>query len=263
MTDIAGRTVWITGASSGIGEALAITASCRGARLVLSARRAGELERVRTRCAVPEQVAILPLDLEHCDAEDAAARAAAVFGPIDVLVNNAGLSQRSLVLDTGLDVYRRLMEIDYFAPVALTRAVLPAMVARGHGHLVVVSSIAGQVATPLRSGYAAAKHALHGFFDALRLEVHDRGVQVTIVMPGFIRTAISVNALTAAGTAQGTMDAAQAKGMEPMDCAARIWGAVAADRREARIGGPETWMPLLKRLSPSLADAILRRARVT
>lgn len=263
MADLTRRTVWITGASAGIGEALAVSAARRGARLVLSARRAVELARVRDRCPVADDVAILPLDLEHFDAADAAARAAAPFGPIDVLVNNAGLSQRSLVADTDLAVYRRLMELDFLAPVALTKAVLPAMLARGGGHLVMVSSVAGQVATPLRSGYAAAKHALHGFSDALRAEVHDRGVRVTVVMPGFIRTDVSVNALTGSGAAQGTMDAAQAKGMDPLACAERIWRAVAAERSEAAMGGPETWVLLLQRLAPRLVEHLMRRVRVT
>ena len=263
MTDLTRRTVWITGASAGIGEALAVTAARRGARLVLSARRTAELERVRARCPAPGDVAVLPLDLERFDAADAAARAAAPFGPIDVLVNNAGLSQRSLVADTELAVYRRLMELDFFAPVALTRAVLPAMLERGGGRIVAISSVAGQVATPLRSGYAAAKHALNGFCDALRAEVHDRGVRVTVVMPGFICTDVSVNALTAGGAAQGTMDAAQAKGMDPLDCAERIWRAVAADRSAVTMGGVETWIPLVKRLSPRLVEHLMRRVKVT
>jgi short-subunit dehydrogenase len=230
---------------------------------VLSARRAAELERVRRRCPAPDDVAVLPLDLERFDAAEAAARAAAAFGPIDVLVNNAGLSQRSLVVETDLAVYRRLMELDFFAPVALTKAVLPAMLARRGGHVVAVSSVAGQVATPLRSGYAAAKHALHGFYDALRAEVHDQGIAVTVVMPGFIRTDVSVNALTAHGAPQGTMDAAQAKGMDPLACAERIWRAVAANRSDASMGGVETWILLLKRLSPRLVERLMRRARVT
>lgn len=263
MTDLTRKTVWITGASSGIGEALAVTAARRGARLVLSARRVAELERVRERCPAAADVAVLPLDLEGFDAAEAAARAAGAFGPIDVLVNNAGLSQRSLVADTDLAVYRRLMELDFFAPVALTKAVLPAMLERRSGHVVAVSSVAGKVATPLRSGYAAAKHALHGFYDALRAEVHDRGIAVTVVMPGFIRTDVSVNALTASGAPQGTMDAAQAKGMDPLACADRIWRAVAGNRSEATMGGLETWVVLLQRLSPRLVERVMRTAKVT
>ena len=263
MTDIANRVVWITGASSGIGEALAGTASRRGAKLVLSARRASELERVRGLCATPADVAVLPLDLERFDAGAAAAQAAGFFGPIDVLVNNAGISQRSLVADTSMEVYRRIMELDFFAPVALIKAVLPGMVARQRGHVVAISSVAGKVATPLRSGYAAAKFALHAFHDALRAEVWKRGITVTVIVPGFIRTDVSINAVTGSGAPYGTMDSKQATGMDPGVCADRIWRAVQAGKSEALIGGVETLAAYLKRLSPTLTERVIRNAKVT
>jgi len=263
VTDIANQVVWITGASSGIGEALAVAAARRGARLVLSARRVGELERVCRRCATPDAVALLPLDLEQFDAGAAAAHAAGFFGPVDVLVNNAGISQRSLVADTSMQVYRRIMELDFFAPVALTKAVLPGMLARRRGHVVAISSVAGKVATPLRSGYAAAKFALHGFYDALRAEVSKQGITVTVIVPGFIRTDVSINAVTGDGERYGTMDVKQAKGMDPGVCADRIWRAVAAEKSEAMIGGFETLAAYLKRLSPALTERVIRNARVT
>ena len=263
MTDIAKQVVWITGASSGIGEALAVAASRRGARLVLTARRASELDRVRGRCATPADVAVLPLDLEQFDADAAAAQAAGAFGPVDVLVNNAGISQRSLVVDTAMPVYRRIMELDFFAPVALTKAVLPGMLARRRGHVVAISSVAGKVATPLRSGYAAAKFALHGFYDAMRAELWTQGVKVTVIVPGFIRTDVSINAVTGGGEPYGTMDGKQAKGMDPAVCAERIWRAVQAEKSEAMIGGVETLAAYLKRLSPALAERVIRNAKVT
>jgi len=263
VTDIANHIVWITGASSGIGEALAVAAARRGARLVLSARRTSELERVRGRCATPADVAVLPLDLERFDAGAAAAQAAGFFGPVDVLVNNAGISQRSLVADTSMEVYRRIMELDFFAPVALTKAVLPGMLARRRGHVVAISSVAGKVATPLRSGYAAAKFALHGFYDALRAEVWKRGITVTVIVPGFIRTDVSINAVTGSGAPYGTMDSKQATGMDPGVCADRIWRAVQAGKSEALIGGVETLAAYLKRLSPTLTERVIRNAKVT
>jgi short-subunit dehydrogenase len=263
VTDIANQVVWITGASSGIGEALAVAASRRGARLVLSARRASELERVRGLCATPADVAVLPLDLERFDAGAAAAQASAFFGAVDVLVNNAGMSQRSLVADTSMEVYRRLMELDFFAPVALTKAVLPGMLARRRGHVVAISSVAGKVATPLRSGYAAAKCALHGFYDAMRAEVWKQGIKVTVIVPGFIRTDVSINAVTGSGEPYGTMDGKQAQGMDPGVCADRVWRAVQAEKSEAMIGGFETLAAYLKRLSPALTERVIRHAQVT
>ena len=147
MTQLRDKVVWITGASSGIGEAMALDAASRGAKLVLSARREAELQRVRSACADPSRVALLPLDLTAFDAVEAARAAGAFFGPADVLVNNAGISQRGLVIDTEMDVYRRILELDFFARVALTKAVLPQMLARKSGHLVVISSVVAYLGT--------------------------------------------------------------------------------------------------------------------
>jgi short-subunit dehydrogenase len=262
MTTLANKVVWITGASGGIGEALAQLAAQRGARLILSARRADELQRVRGNCADPAKVAVLPLDLTAFDAAQAAAAAADFFGPVEMLVNNAGATQRSMTLDTDMAVYRRLMELDYFAPVALTRAVLPGMVERGSGHVVMVSSVAGKFGAPLRSGYCAAKHALNGFTEAARAELWREGVRFTTACPGFVRTQISVNALAGDGGAHGKMDEAQAKGMEPLRCAQKIWEAVAADREEVLIGA-EAQLVHLKRYLPGLFSQVIKRAKVT
>ena len=262
MTDIAGKVVWITGASSGIGEAMAYEASAAGAKLVLSARRQAELERVRSACAYPQNVAVLPADLTNFDAESLHERAVACFGPIDVLVNNAGISQRSSVIDTGLAVYRRIFELDFFAPVALTKAVLPGMSARGFGHIVAISSVVGYLGTPQRSGYAAAKHAVQGFFDSVRAESWRSGVKVTIVCPGYIRTNVSINAITASGESHGLMDRGQEKGMDARLCARKVWSAVAADREEIVIG-KEALAVLVKRFAPRLASFALKRAKVT
>ncbi|MGH8461519.1 MAG: SDR family oxidoreductase [Stenotrophobium sp.] len=262
MTQLAGKVVWITGASGGIGEALALDAAARGAKLVLSARRAAQLERVRALCPDTGKVAVLPLDLLDFDASAAAAQAEKFFGPVDILVNNAGATQRSLALDTDMAVYRQLMELNYFASVALTRALLPGMVARKSGHVVMVSSVAGKFGAPLRSGYCAAKHALNGFTEAARAELWRDGVHFTTACPGFVKTQISVNALNASGGAHGKMDEAQAKGMEPRACAQKIWNAVAANREEVLIG-MEAQLVHLKRLSPALFSQVIKRAKVT
>ncbi|MEM1128347.1 MAG: SDR family oxidoreductase [Bacteroidota bacterium] len=256
--------VWLTGASSGIGRALALALSHRGARLVLSARRTEALEHVRAACAHPEHHQLLPFDLADLEAlPNLAARAQQDGGAINVLIHCGGISQRALAQDTGFEVDRRLMNVNYFAPVILTKAVLPSMLARRQGHVIVVSSLVGKFGVPLRSGYAASKHALHGFFDSLRAECHDNGLRVTIACPGFIRTDISLHALTADGQPQGTMDQAQAGGMAPETCAEQILRAAEADRPEVYIGGREVLGVYLKRLVPSLFYRFIRSAQVT
>lgn len=256
--------VWVTGASSGIGEALARELAGRGARLILSSRREERLEEVRASLTHPERHRVVPLDLAEPESlREAARRVREEAGPVDVLVHNGGVSQRSRAEETSLEVDRKILEVDYLGAVALTKAVLPSMLERGSGRIVVVSSLVGHIGTPLRSAYSAAKHALHGFFDSLRAEVHDRGVRVTIVCPGFIRTRVSVNALTGNGTAQGTMDRAQAEGMSAEECARRIVRALDKDRDEVLIGGREVWAVRLHRLAPGLFRRLIRRVRVT
>jgi dehydrogenase/reductase SDR family member 7B len=264
MTELANKVVWITGASSGIGEALAKLAARRGAKLVLSSRRQAELERVRQACPRPQDVAVLPVDLAHLtDADALAARAAAFFAPIDVLVNNAGISQRTSMLDTGMPAYRQLMEIDLFAPMALTKALAPGWVERGSGHVVVVSSVFGHIAMARRTGYAAAKHALHGFFDSARIELGHRGVKFTLACPGFVRTNVSVNALGPGGVPYGKSDHDIDAGMEPLVCAEKIWRAVERDRLEVTIAGVERIAVWFKRYLPlRWYTAFARRLKV-
>ncbi len=189
------KVAWITGASSGIGEALAYAFSAAGARLILSSRRMDELERVKQACADPQNVQLLQLDLADVASLEAKVPAAIdCFGHIDIMVHNGGITQRSMVAETGIDVHRRVMEVDYFSYVELTHALLPHFLERKAGHFVVTSSVMGKIATPMRSGYAAAKHALHGFFDCLRAEVAADNIKVTILTPGYIRTNISLYA---------------------------------------------------------------------
>jgi len=255
--------VWITGASSGIGAALAEAFAQRDAILVLSARREDRLDAVRRRCVHGERHRVVPLDLTDSAAIPVAVEAVlARLGRVDVLVNNGGLTQRSAAKDTRLEVDRRLMETNYFGAVALTKAVLPSMLARRRGDIVVVSSLVGHFSTPLRSAYAASKHALHGFFDALRAEVHADGLHVMLVCPGFIRTEISLHALTADGSPQGSMDAGQAAGMAPERCAAEILTGLDRRKDEIVIGGKETRYLLLHRFFPGLFRRAIRHSRV-
>lgn len=257
------KVAWITGASSGIGEALAYALSAQGARLVLSARRAEELERVRQQCPHPAAHLVLPLDLSAVDAEEVTAQVLAQVGQVDLLIHSGGVSQRSTVQETTMAVQRRIMEINYFGAIALTNAVLPAMVARKAGHLVVISSLSGKISTPRRSAYAASKHALHGFFNALRAEVYNDGVRVTLVCPGYIKTNLSLNALTGAGGAHGQMDPTQAKGLAPATLAARILQAIDRNEEEVIVGGKEVLAVYLQRFFPTLYSRMIRRTRIT
>jgi len=255
VTRFTGQTIWITGASSGIGEALAVAWSREGAALVLSARNAAELERVRGLCANPERHRVRPLDL----ADTAAiGRTAAEVGHVDVLVHSGGVSQRSLVVDTELAIDRRIMEVNYFGTVALTKAVLPSMIARCSGHIVPISSVIGYVGVPLRSAYSASKHALHGFFETLRAETAQHGIAVTIVVPGYIKTNVSENALRGDGSRHGTMDETHQRAMLPEDAAPKIIDAVAKRKPEIRVGGKEIHAVLLRRWLPNLLRRVMR-----
>lgn len=254
------KIVWITGASSGIGEALAIAFSREGARLVLSARNEAELERVRKKCANPERHIVKPLDVADTDAVTrTAADVLRDLGQVDVVVHSAGVSQRSNAAETDLATDRRIMEINYFGTIALTKALLPSMIARKSGHIVPISSVIGYVGVPLRSAYAASKHALHGFFNTLRAETHKHGLRVTIVCPGYIRTKVSENALRGDGTPHGQLDETHARAMRPETAAPKIVRGIAAGKREVHVGGPEIMAIGLQRHLPALAALVLRK----
>lgn len=249
---------WITGASSGIGRALAQVLSAQGATIVATARREPELQALRASCAHPERVHLLPADLlDAAGWGPLAARAANLAGPIQVLVNCAGISQRATAEKTRLQDVRRMMELNFFAPVALTQAVLPAMREAGEGRVVIISSVAGYVSTPLRSTYAASKHALHGYFDSLRAELHGSGVGVTIVCPGYIRTAISEHAIGEDGAAHGQRDAVVESGMPAERCAERIAQAIERGESELLVGGRETLAVYAKRFVPGLVERLI------
>ena len=262
----AGKVVWITGASSGIGEALAHAFHGEGAHVILSARREGELARVAADChgRGGGETMALPLDLARPDSlADAAGHALDRFGHIDVLVNNAGLAHRGLVADTEMPVYRELFETNVFGPLALTKLVLPSMMARASGRIVVISSVAGRYSSPMRSGYNAAKRALHGLYDSLRAELWPHGVGVTLIVLGAARTRITVNARRGDGRAYGKMDPFIADGMAPPDAARRILAATARGKDEAMIARPShRWLVYRKHFLPRLAARAVRLRRV-
>lgn len=258
-----GKVVWITGASSGIGEALALRMAALGSALVLSARNEGELQRVAGACreAGAADATVLPLDVsQYAAMEPAAQQVLAQHNRVDLLINNAGVSQRSFCVDTDFEVYQQMMNINVLGQIALTQAVLPAMVARGAGHIAVTSSVAGKVGAPMRTGYCAAKHAVMGFFDALRTEVAGDGLQVTTITPGFIRTNVSKNALGPDGQPTGTTDGDIAGGMDVGECADVILDGFQKGVPEIAVGsGPEMGLLQLKRDDPVAAFQALEQ----
>lgn len=257
----AGKVWWITGASSGIGGALAEALAKKGAKLILSGRNVEALNDVAKRC----EGATLTLPFEATDyaaipaiANKAWDWAAGQGGPIAGLVNNAGISQRSLAVDTVFDVYQRIIGVDLLAPIALTQALLPRMAAAKSGNIVAISSVAGIVGAPLRSAYSAAKHGLIGYHDSVRAETAHHGLQVLVVAPGSVKTNVSKNALDAHAKTRGVSDAAIDNGMDPHVAATRILDAVASGKRELILAeGGEAEMARLRRAEPDkLFDAM-------
>lgn len=255
------QVIWITGASSGIGEALAMSFAKEGARLILSARREDELKRVAKNTGLPDpDIMLLAFDLN--DTSKATALAAQVmnkFGRIDVLVNNGGFSQRAESSQTSEIMARELMEVNYFSAVNLTQAVLPYMKRQKGGHLVVISSIAGKFGFYLRSSYSAAKHALHGYFESLRLETEGMGIKTMLVCPGKIKTNISLNASTGDGNKHLRMDPSHEKAMSAEQCALKILDGIQRNKSEILIGGKEIWMVYFKRFLPALFERLVRK----
>jgi short-subunit dehydrogenase len=249
----AGQAVWITGASSGIGAAMARFLGAQGARLILSGRNEAALNDLAAQC---QEALVLPFEAtDYAAAARAADLAWQHSGGIDMLVNNAGISQRSLAVDTAFEVYDRIVAVDLLAPIALTQALLPRMAARGSGRIVMVSSIAGKVGSPMRTAYSAAKFGLFGYADALRAEVAGLGLKVHVIAPGSIRTNVSRNALAADGSARGVSDKAIENGLDP-DIAAQIMlDAIANDEREIIMGtGMEKEIGELRRTPDALHD---------
>jgi dehydrogenase/reductase SDR family protein 7B len=258
-SSFAGKVIWITGASSGIGEALAYGLAARGASVILSARREDVLASVRAKCASPDQHLVLPLDMLRPETFAPAVETVLNrFGRIDILIHGAGISQRGTALKTELKVDRHLIDVNYLGPVALTKQVLPSMIAAASGQIVVVSSLLGKFAVPKRAAYSASKHALHGFFDALRSELDPKGIAVTIVCPGFVRSNASFNALEGDGTPHSKMDVEIANGLSCEECARRIIRAIERRRREVYICRRERFGLYLSRFAPGLFSRIIR-----
>ncbi len=257
------KIIWITGASSGIGEELAIQLSGFNTKLILSSRRKEELERVKASLKTdPDNVYILPLDLNQPDSLEAKAmEALKAFGNIDILINNGGVSQRSLVLETSIESDRMIMETNYFSGVILTKAIMPSMIKAGYGHIAGVSSVTGKFGFPLRSAYSASKHAMYGFYETIEAEYFNLGIHTTMICPGRIRTNISMGAIGPDGKPQMIMDHGQKYGTPVDKCTREIINGIRKNKRDIYPGGKEVLMVYFKRFIPWLAYKLAKKAK--
>ncbi len=261
MGSLNNRVAWVTGASSGIGLEVARQLNAQGCKLVLSSRRLADLEKVRLSLSNPDHAICVPLDLEDSTTfAEAVETAYAKWGRVDLMFHNGGVSQRSYVVDTAISVDRRIMEINFFGTVALTKAILPRMLAQGGGHFAVVTSLVGKYGFGVRSSYAASKHALHGFFESLHIELADRGIKVTMICPGPVQTNLSLTALDGKGNATGVMDEMQLKGMPVDEAAAAMISAIEQYKKEVVVGGfKERLSVKLKAWAPGLFFNMIKK----
>ena len=264
MKDWKDKIVWVTGASSGIGTEIAKQAANGGASVILSARNEAKLQEVQQSLQNPDKHLVLPLDLSSSENFGSLVdQVIAKYNRIDVLVNNGGLSQRSEVHETPMEVDRRIMEVNYFGNVALTKEVLPIFRKQKSGQFIVISSIAGKFGFFLRSAYSASKHALHGFYESLMLEEEKNNIKVLIACPGKINTQISVNALNSEGNTHGVMDHNQETGMSAEECVRQLFKAVAKEKKEVLIGNKEIKAVTLKRFLPKVFWKVIRKQSAT
>lgn len=254
MNQYSGKHIWITGASSGIGEALACELAREKARLVLSGRNEEKLRDVKSRCS--KEGAIVSIYLFDLGNEqiipEVVKNVIDELGHIDLLINNGGISQRSLVTETGTDIDHKIMDINFFGNISLTKALLPYMLESGGGHLAVTTSIVGKFGFPLRSAYSASKHALYGFYESLNLEMRNRPITISMICPGRIKTAISHNALNPQGEKHGILDEGQANGITAEKSARKIIRGLKKGKREILVGGQETIMVYIRKLFPGI-----------
>jgi len=249
-----GKVIWITGASSGIGEALVYEFSRRGARLIISSNDLPGLERVKSSCGnQSDMVNCIPFDLFDIKGiEKLIQQQINTFGKIDYLLNIGGISQRSRIEETPLWLDRKIFEINFFGTIGFTKAVLPYMIRQKSGHILATSSISGRFGFPLRSAYSASKQALHGFFETLYLENKSNNIKVSVIIPGRVRTQISMHALDSRGKEHGKMDEGQANGLTPETAAKIIIRGIIRDKREILVGRGELALLYIRRICPWL-----------
>lgn len=248
------KTIWITGASSGIGKAVAQTLAKENIHLILSGRNKKALEEVADLCKKEGSTTrVIPFDLgDENSVKEAAFQFFATEKKIDCLYHFGGISQRSFVQETPLEVDRKIFEVNFFGTIALTKAILPKMIENGGGQIAVTSSIVGKFGFPYRSAYSASKHALHGFFESLRAENSKNNIRVSVIIPGRIKTNISVNALEKDGSVHGKMDEGQDRGKSAESAAKIICRELEKERKEILVGGKEIVMVHIRRFFPRL-----------
>jgi short-subunit dehydrogenase len=251
--NLAGKKVWITGATSGIGLALAREFAKNGANLILSARSFEKLESIRQELERADEHISVALDFNSLDSMLGVIKRALENGEEpDILINNAGISQRGQAREVNIGVSREVMEVNFFATIALTQFLLPTLI-KHNGMVVTIASVAGKVGGQGMSSYAASKHAIIGYMDCLRAEEQRNGLHVLTVCPGFVSTNISINARTSDGSKYGEMADSISSGISAESCALQIVQAVKAKKKEVYIGkGISRWAPTIKRFFPSI-----------
>ncbi len=263
MKTLEGKKIWITGASSGIGKALSIELSKYVVELIISSRNIAELNEVKLLCEKNgSKCHVLPVDLsEESQVRNVAEKVLEEFGYIDILVNNGGISQRAYAYETDFEVDRKIMEINYFSGVLLTKLLLPTMLARNTGHIVAISSISGKFGFFLRSAYSASKFAMSGFYESLYLELKEKGINITIVFPGRVNTNVSFNALLKDGQTNKKSDKELEEGISPQKCAKDIIRAIKKDKKEVLVGGKELIMVYINRLFPRIFNFLITKIK--
>jgi len=260
-----GKIVWITGGSSGIGEALVKAFANYGAIVIASSNDGDELKRVKNECGENgKNIHCVPFDLaDSLGIASIVRKQMKKFGGIDFLINVGGVSQRAAITETSMRLERKIFNINYFGTVALSKAVLPYMIEQKSGHILATSSISGRFGFPLRSAYSASKQALHGFIETLYLENKKNNIRASVIIPGRVKTSISIHALTASGHEHGKLDDGQAKGITPEKAALQIIEGIKKNKREILVGGGELMMLHIRRYLPWLFFRIADKIKST
>lgn len=263
--DLKDKTVWITGAASGIGKALAIEYAKKNAIVILSDRDQENLKSVVNECEkLGAKAVFAPFDLAKTkEIENTVEKVLKGYPKINILISNGGISQRSYAIETPVEIDRKVLEINFFGAITLTKALLPALIADGGGNISVTSSMTGKFGFPLRTAYCASKHAIQGYFEALRAELYDKNVKITIVSPGRVYTNISVNAIDKDGKKHGILDPGQAKGISAEKCARKILKAINRNKKELWVGGSEILMIYIRKYFSPLFHVLARKINPT
>ncbi|MFV0590256.1 MAG: SDR family NAD(P)-dependent oxidoreductase [Draconibacterium sp.] len=261
--DFSGKTIWVTGATSGIGKEVALALSKEKCALILSGRNGDELQKVALACTNNgSKPYTVTFDLGNTETIEKAYQQVKAEGLApEALYHFGGISQRALVNETPLHVDRKIFEVNYFGTIALTKLVLPDMISRGSGHIAATSSIVGKFGFPYRSSYSASKQALHGFFESLLAENKQNNIRVSMIIPGFINTNISVNAVNSKGDAHGKLDENQAAGMPADKCAKIICNGLKKEKKEILVGNKEIIMVYIRRFLPRLYYYLASRVK--